>query len=265
MLLSSSSLVTTELFQRVRGSRPEILDQKRSPDSSVRGKNITLLPSISSSPEESFVLFCFVVGIDNRLSSPANSLLRYIALHRRDLHSLTRRHLSKVCRKRQVHAFLPVEESRTEYSGKNSFSLSLLGSVCIFYVDTFFFFVLPFVTQLTMNDFSVHRIIGRGGFGEVYGCRKADTGKMYAMKCLDKKRIKMKQGETLALNERIMLSLVSTGVSGYRLSSFHPVVLFSFLLLKNLVAFIYLFIYFFTSLLIVLLPERKIGKGKWSR
>ncbi|XP_035788713.1 G protein-coupled receptor kinase 1-like isoform X2 [Anopheles albimanus] len=66
--------------------------------------------------------------------------------------------------------------------------------------------------QLTMNDFSVHRIIGRGGFGEVYGCRKADTGKMYAMKCLDKKRIKMKQGETLALNERTMLSLVSTGV-----------------------------------------------------
>ena len=36
--------------------------------------------------------------------------------------------------------------------------------------------------NLSMNDFSVHRIIGRGGFGEVYGCRKADTGKMYAMK-----------------------------------------------------------------------------------
>lgn len=33
------------------------------------------------------------------------------------------------------------------------------------------------------------------------------------MKCLDKKRIKMRGGETLALNERIMLSLVSTGVS----------------------------------------------------
>ncbi|VDL18954.1 unnamed protein product [Hymenolepis diminuta] len=32
--------------------------------------------------------------------------------------------------------------------------------------------------NLTANDFSVHRIIGRGGFGEVYGCRKADTGKM---------------------------------------------------------------------------------------
>lgn len=70
-----------------------------------------------------------------------------------------------------------------------------------------------------MNDFSVHRIIGRGGFGEVYGCRKADTGKMYAMKCLDKKRIKMKQGETLALNERTMLSLVSTGVSSTTFSN----------------------------------------------
>uniref|UniRef100_G1PBU7 G protein-coupled receptor kinase n=1 Tax=Myotis lucifugus TaxID=59463 RepID=G1PBU7_MYOLU len=41
--------------------------------------------------------------------------------------------------------------------------------------------------HLTMNDFSVHRIIGRGGFGEVYGCRKADTGKIPAMKTLDKK------------------------------------------------------------------------------
>lgn len=40
------------------------------------------------------------------------------------------------------------------------------------------YYFLSFFLQLTMNDFSVHRIIGRGGFGEVYGCRKADTGKM---------------------------------------------------------------------------------------
>ncbi|KAK6625004.1 G protein-coupled receptor kinase 1 [Polyplax serrata] len=65
--------------------------------------------------------------------------------------------------------------------------------------------------QLTMNDFSVHRIIGRGGFGEVYGCRKADTGKMYAMKCLDKKRIKMKQDS--AINE-INHQLMSSGSNG---------------------------------------------------
>ena len=44
---------------------------------------------------------------------------------------------------------------------------------------------------LSMNDFSVHRIIGRGGFGEVYGCRKADTGKMYAMKVRTTSNIKI--------------------------------------------------------------------------
>lgn len=91
-----------------------------------------------------------------------------------------------------------------------------------------------------MNDFSVHRIIGRGGFGEVYGCRKADTGKMYAMKCLDKKRIKMKQGETLALNERTMLSLVSTGVRIF-LNTFF---LFS---LFNIITSIYLFHFSFVN------------------
>lgn len=42
------------------------------------------------------------------------------------------------------------------------------------------------------------------------------------MKCLDKKRIKMKGGETLALNERIMLSSVSTGVSICLSARFRP-------------------------------------------
>ena len=30
--------------------------------------------------------------------------------------------------------------------------------------------------KVKIDDFSLHRIIGRGGFGEVYGCRKVDTG-----------------------------------------------------------------------------------------
>jgi len=39
------------------------------------------------------------------------------------------------------------------------------------------------------------------------------------MKCLDKKRIKLKQGETLALNERIMLSMVSRTICTVKLIS----------------------------------------------
>jgi len=35
------------------------------------------------------------------------------------------------------------------------------------------------------------------------------------MKCLDKKRIKLKQGESLALNERSMLQMVSHNFSIY--------------------------------------------------
>lgn len=63
---------------------------------------------------------------------------------------------------------------------------------------------------ISLQDFSIHRIIGRGGFGEVYGCRKDDSGKMLAMKLLDKKRIKAKKGEYLAVNERNMLAKVNS-------------------------------------------------------
>lgn len=128
--------------------------------------------------------------------SPSESLW---ALHRRDFQSSARRSVQVLHGEFALHEIPSVEESRAEFEGNKR------GSV-VRTSQTF-----RFLQQLTMNDFSVLRIIGRGGFGEVYGCRKVDTGKMYAMKCLDKKRIKMKQGETLALNERTMLSLVSTG------------------------------------------------------
>jgi serine/threonine protein kinase len=67
--------------------------------------------------------------------------------------------------------------------------------------------------SVNLYDFTVHRIIGKGGFGEVHGCTKADTGKMYALKFLNKKRLKAKRCEYLARDEKNMLSLVSQGVS----------------------------------------------------
>lgn len=66
--------------------------------------------------------------------------------------------------------------------------------------------------QLELNmivnerDFDVHRILGRGGFGEVFGCRKFDTGALFAMKKLDKKRLKLKSQESTAVHERNVLS-----------------------------------------------------------
>eukprot|EP01137_Pigoraptor_chileana_P006770 Opistho-2@51449 len=60
------------------------------------------------------------------------------------------------------------------------------------------------------DDFRLYRVLGKGGFGEVYACQKRDTGKMYAVKCLDKKRIKKKKGESLAWNERNLLAKVSS-------------------------------------------------------
>lgn len=38
------------------------------------------------------------------------------------------------------------------------------------------------------------------------------------MKCLDKKRIKLKSGESMAINERVILSRVSSGVSSVYLT-----------------------------------------------
>lgn len=58
------------------------------------------------------------------------------------------------------------------------------------------------------EDFFQLRVMGRGGFGLVHACKKANTGKLYAMKAMSKQRIKMKQAEALVLMEREILTLV---------------------------------------------------------
>ena len=63
--------------------------------------------------------------------------------------------------------------------------------------------------QITLEDFEVLRILGRGGFGEVYACRKIDTGALFAIKCLDKRRLKLKHQESTAVHERNVLAEVA--------------------------------------------------------
>ncbi|CAN7943431.1 unnamed protein product [Ixodes hexagonus] len=47
---------------------------------------------------------------------------------------------------------------------------------------------------VTAKTFRMYRVLGKGGFGEVCACQVRATGKMYACKKLEKKRIKKRRG-----------------------------------------------------------------------
>uniref|UniRef100_A0A8D2LJF7 G protein-coupled receptor kinase n=1 Tax=Varanus komodoensis TaxID=61221 RepID=A0A8D2LJF7_VARKO len=64
--------------------------------------------------------------------------------------------------------------------------------------------------HVTKNTFRQYRVLGKGGFGEVCACQVRATGKMYACKKLEKKRIKKRKGEAMALNEKQILEKVNS-------------------------------------------------------
>ena len=53
-------------------------------------------------------------------------------------------------------------------------------------------------------------MLGKGGFGEVCACQARCSGKMYACKRLEKKRVKKRKGENMALNEKQILESVNS-------------------------------------------------------
>lgn len=63
---------------------------------------------------------------------------------------------------------------------------------------------------VTYKTFRMYRVLGKGGFGEVCACQTRSTGKMYACKKLEKKRIKKRKGETMVLTEKMILSKVTS-------------------------------------------------------
>mmetsp|Transcript_28016 Transcript_28016/g.44065 ORF Transcript_28016/g.44065 Transcript_28016/m.44065 type:complete len:685 (+) Transcript_28016:193-2247(+) len=64
--------------------------------------------------------------------------------------------------------------------------------------------------KVVEEDFFVMRVLGRGGFGLVTACKKGTSGKLYAMKVMNKKRIKIKKAEKLTLNEQKCLADVDS-------------------------------------------------------
>lgn len=63
--------------------------------------------------------------------------------------------------------------------------------------------------RVVFDDFYTIRVLGRGGFGLVTACKKGTSGKLYALKAMSKKRLKLRKGEDLALNERNALKATS--------------------------------------------------------
>ncbi|KAM8828192.1 G protein-coupled receptor kinase 5-like isoform 2-T2 [Spinachia spinachia] len=58
---------------------------------------------------------------------------------------------------------------------------------------------------ITKQTFRQYRLLGKGGFGEVWACQVRATGMMYACKKLEKTHVKKRKGEKMALNEKQIL------------------------------------------------------------
>jgi len=70
--------------------------------------------------------------------------------------------------------------------------------------------------KVVYADFYTIRVLGRGGFGLVTACKKGTSGRLYALKAMSKKRLKLRKGEELALSERNALK--STAFSPFVVS-----------------------------------------------
>lgn len=63
--------------------------------------------------------------------------------------------------------------------------------------------------SLSIEDFELLRVIGKGSFGKVMQVRKKDTGRIYALKTIRKAHIVSRHEVTHTLAERTVLGQVT--------------------------------------------------------
>eukprot|EP00474_Spongospora_subterranea_P009656 CRZ10114.1 hypothetical protein [Spongospora subterranea] len=64
--------------------------------------------------------------------------------------------------------------------------------------------------EVSSKDFSMLRVLGRGAFGAVNACVKTDTGKLYAAKCIDKRRVMATDAVDSIMSERNLLAVMDS-------------------------------------------------------
>ena len=64
--------------------------------------------------------------------------------------------------------------------------------------------------SVNIKGFTTFRVLGRGGFGAVHACRKKNSHFIYAMKCINKKLVKVKSALDNVLEERNVLTMMKS-------------------------------------------------------
>jgi hypothetical protein len=62
--------------------------------------------------------------------------------------------------------------------------------------------------KVTAADFTTFRVLGRGAFGAVHACRKRNSGRIYAMKCVNKRLVRAKSALDNVMEERNALAML---------------------------------------------------------
>lgn len=79
-----------------------------------------------------------------------------------------------------------------------------------FYFDRFLQWKMVERQPVTKNIFRQYRLLGKGGFGEVWACQQRASGQMYACKKLEKTHVKKRGGESMALKEKLILEKIDS-------------------------------------------------------